>query len=259
MARNRQVQSRTRSSGSPSSSAAKLAANRANAQASTGPRTPEGKAASSQNAVKHGLYSRRTMERLAGRENAAARVEYDAHLAGLQADWKPQGEREESLVDLMADQDWHLAELRREKDIYLDAQRAHYEFRPHEVNPLLLHEARLYSIEEVRLERSLNTLQRNLEHLHRWGPNKRVKPDAAAPETLPLAGSQARGDAAPTPPPPEAQPPVAPSPDAAEPMDAAPAPADAAPAYPTTVQVTPHGIVRTQIRDGITYTSVDPL
>ena len=38
-------------------SEARLAANRANAQKSTGPRTEEGKAASSQNALKHGIYS----------------------------------------------------------------------------------------------------------------------------------------------------------------------------------------------------------
>jgi len=34
--------------------AAQIAANRANAQHSTGPRTPEGKTASSMNALKHG-------------------------------------------------------------------------------------------------------------------------------------------------------------------------------------------------------------
>ena len=37
----------------------KLAANRANAQKSTGPRTPRGKTTSSWNALKHGLLSRR--------------------------------------------------------------------------------------------------------------------------------------------------------------------------------------------------------
>jgi hypothetical protein len=182
MTRSRQVKSRTRSSRSHGSSAAQVAANRANAQASTGPRTPEGKARVSQNAVKHGLYSRRTMERLAGRENAGLRAEYDAHLEGLQAYWQPQGEAEETLVDRLADQDWRLANLRNEKDLYLDDQRALYEFRPHEVNPRLLHDADLFCREEGRLERSLNTLQRNLLHLRRWRPGKSkpVFPDLSA-------------------------------------------------------------------------------
>jgi hypothetical protein len=39
-------------------SAAQVLANRSNAQKSTGPRTPEGKAVVSQNAVKHGLLAR---------------------------------------------------------------------------------------------------------------------------------------------------------------------------------------------------------
>jgi hypothetical protein len=36
-------------------SVAQIQANRSNAQKSTGPRTPQGKATASQNAVKHGL------------------------------------------------------------------------------------------------------------------------------------------------------------------------------------------------------------
>ena len=39
------------------SSQAQIAANRANAQLSTGPRTEEGKAASSRNAYRHGLFA----------------------------------------------------------------------------------------------------------------------------------------------------------------------------------------------------------
>ena len=39
------------------SSPAKLAANRSNALQSTGPRTPAGKARSSKNALRHGVYS----------------------------------------------------------------------------------------------------------------------------------------------------------------------------------------------------------
>jgi hypothetical protein len=44
-----------------STSAAQLAANAANALHSTGPRTPEGKTRSSQNASKHGLTARQVV------------------------------------------------------------------------------------------------------------------------------------------------------------------------------------------------------
>jgi hypothetical protein len=163
-------------------SAAQLAANQANAQASTGPRTEEGKARSSQNAVKHGLYSRRSMERLAGKENAEARAEYDAHLAGLQASWQPQGEQEETLVDNMADQGLRLADLRRARDVYLDKQRAKYDMAAHAFDAELLKTAQPFFAEEARLERSVNSLLRHLLHLRRWrtGTSKPALPDLSA-------------------------------------------------------------------------------
>jgi hypothetical protein len=119
------------------------------------------------------------MERLAGRENAEVRAEYDAHLAGLQADWKPEGETEETLVDRLADQNWRLANLRREGDRYLDEQREEYEMAAHSLDASLLKMAQPFFVEEARLERSLNALQRNLEHLRRWrtGKSKPVLPD----------------------------------------------------------------------------------
>lgn len=71
----------------------KLAANRANARLSTGPRTPEGKARSSRNALKHALLSSQI---LLDDENAN---EMQALWDGLYADLQPVGTLEETLVD----------------------------------------------------------------------------------------------------------------------------------------------------------------
>lgn len=66
-------------------SPARLAANRANARKSTGPRTPEGKAASRANALKHGLTGNGTA--LAPEDQAAL----DRHLATWKATHPPTG------------------------------------------------------------------------------------------------------------------------------------------------------------------------
>jgi hypothetical protein len=81
----------------------RLAANRANAQLSTGPKTPEGKAASSLNAVKTGLTGRTIL--LADEEEAAA---YQAHLLRFQQEFQPVGVRETQLVQNLADTQWRL-------------------------------------------------------------------------------------------------------------------------------------------------------
>jgi len=62
---------------------AKIAANQANAQHSTGPRTPEGKAAVSQNSVTLGLFSARDLVR------PEDQSEYDELRAGLEAELCP--------------------------------------------------------------------------------------------------------------------------------------------------------------------------
>ncbi len=51
--------------------AAQIAANQANAQKSTGPKTPPGKAASSRNATKHGLSGSTTAALLASESGRA--------------------------------------------------------------------------------------------------------------------------------------------------------------------------------------------
>ncbi len=81
--------------------AAQIAANQRNAQRSTGPRTEEGKAASSQNNFRHGL---RCVFKVLPNESQA---DYDAHLASLVAEHQPATYTEELLVDLMAQHYWH--------------------------------------------------------------------------------------------------------------------------------------------------------
>jgi hypothetical protein len=88
-------------------SEAKLAANRANAEKSTGPKSEEGKARSSRNSFKHGLYSKQLV--LPGEDPAAL----DALKADLRAEHQPANETEEILVNELAEQYWRLRRARR--------------------------------------------------------------------------------------------------------------------------------------------------
>jgi hypothetical protein len=83
------------------------AANQANSQLSTGPRSEEGKARSSQNSLKHGVFAKTIV--LPG-ENQA---EFDALLAGLHKDHAPVGETESNHVRGLAEIQWRLDRLRR--------------------------------------------------------------------------------------------------------------------------------------------------
>jgi hypothetical protein len=80
----------------------KMAANRANAQKSTGPRTAEGKARVSQNAVIHGLRSEMIV--LPNEDPA----EFEAMRDGFFEDWKPPTETRRVLVERVAAGAWRL-------------------------------------------------------------------------------------------------------------------------------------------------------
>jgi hypothetical protein len=77
-------------------------ANRANAQLSTGPRTEQGKAQSSLNAIKTGLTGRTV---LLPAEDAEA---YQQHIIRYQEQYKPEGDREKELTQFLADTQWRL-------------------------------------------------------------------------------------------------------------------------------------------------------
>jgi hypothetical protein len=81
-------------------------ANQANALLSTGPRTPEGKAISARNALRHGILAREAViDDGDGRENLE---EYESLLCGLEDSLMPVGEMERLLVERIAVQHWRL-------------------------------------------------------------------------------------------------------------------------------------------------------
>ena len=89
----------------PTISEAKMTANRANAQLSTGPRTTRGKSISSMNAVRTGLTGRTV---LLPSDDAEA---YRQHLAAYENEFKPVGLRECELVQSLADIQWRLQRI----------------------------------------------------------------------------------------------------------------------------------------------------
>lgn len=84
----------------------KLAANRANAQLSTGPKTAEGKAKSSANALRHGLSAREVV--VAPEE----RARFDEFLADYQASLLPEGALETDLFSAIVHAAWNLRRIR---------------------------------------------------------------------------------------------------------------------------------------------------
>ena len=87
------------------SSAAQVAANQANAQLSSGPKTPEGKAKSSRNALKTGLTGR-TMILPKGEAEL-----YEHHVLAYAERFNPESDRETELVQSIADCRWRLGSI----------------------------------------------------------------------------------------------------------------------------------------------------
>jgi hypothetical protein len=137
-------------------------ANRRNAQKSTGPKTPEGKAAVSMNALRHGLRARTVV--LPG-EN---REEFTQLCDDLEAEWHPQSRTEQFYVEQMAVSQWKLTRMEvSEVNPFKDADSAKDQL------PLL---DRLWQA-ECRLERSYARAQRELERLQ----DSRRQPDDPEP------------------------------------------------------------------------------
>src|SRR6516225_4096897 len=87
--------------------AAQISANQQNATLSTGPKTPEGKAAAARNSIKHGLSGTFTVLPNEDQE------EFDILLACLRDEFHPGNQHESFLVEQMAQSRWRLARARR--------------------------------------------------------------------------------------------------------------------------------------------------
>ena len=113
-------------------------ANRRNAQKSTGPKTPEGKAAVRLNAAKHGLLSKETL--LPGEDEAAL----EELAERLRAELRPAGELEALLVERIVAAHWRLSRLGRvEAGVFAYelheelAERSRWEASEHRVDALV--------------------------------------------------------------------------------------------------------------------------
>src|SRR2546429_9839212 len=87
------------------STTAQIAANRANAQLSSGPKTETGRAKSSLNAVKTGLTGRTV---LLPEDDAAL---YQTHVSESMKSYEPAGDDERNLVQSLADTTWRLLRI----------------------------------------------------------------------------------------------------------------------------------------------------
>jgi len=92
-----------------------ILANRLNAQKSTGPKTPEGKAAVAQNALKHGLSARRDVV------ITESQAEFDLHRDSLLAELAPQGPMESILADRIVTLSWRLKRAEAIQNQTIDA------------------------------------------------------------------------------------------------------------------------------------------
>jgi hypothetical protein len=126
------------------------AANRQNAQHSTGPKTPEGKAAVRFNAL---TFTLRAQHLILPHDNPE---DYQQLWNNLEAEWQPQTDAERHFMDQMCESDWLLTRnAYNEKLVY--AAGLQLEKRLALVNN--------FSVLRVRLQRSYTTAMREIQQL----------------------------------------------------------------------------------------------
>jgi hypothetical protein len=151
-----------------------IAANRLNAQKCTGPRTPEGKAISSQNALKTGIDANSEILRCEDRE------QHDTLVAEFYKRYHPTEPEERSLVDMLIRSEW----LTRR---YATIEAGVWEQGFKEIGNVALGKVFNRSDESFnRVDRRINSAQRNyqkaLKQLTEMQDRRAKEPPQAVPE-----------------------------------------------------------------------------
>ena len=174
-------------------------ANRRNALKSTGPKTPEGKAAVSMNSLRHGLRARTVV--LPGEDGQ----EFQQLCDDLEVEWHPQSRTEQFYVEQMAVSQWKLIRLEvGEVNIFKNPDSAKNQV------PLL---DRFWQA-QCRLERSYARGQHELERLQNSRRDQVHQPEETMPAPQPPEAAPSPAVAA-APLPTAAPAPAAPAPTAA--------------------------------------------
>ena len=170
----------------PTCGEARLLANRANAQLSTGPRTSEGKSISSLNAVKTGLTGRTVV---LPTDDAAI---YQRHILDYENEYQPEGLRERELVQSLADTAWRLQRVPRLEAAlyaqgYLDFENAFEDHHPALRRGMIELQAHLKYEKHLRnLQLQENRLQRRYEkemaELRNLQAERKVKEESTLPD-----------------------------------------------------------------------------
>jgi hypothetical protein len=147
-------------------------ANRQNATHSTGPKTPEGKAAVRLNALTYGLRARSTL--IPGEDPE----EYKRLWAALVAEWQPQTCTERMFLEQMSTSQWLLARIARGESTIYEA-----DIRIQEQFALL----REVSTQRTRLERSFTSAMRELKQLQKERQARQPQPAQTSPSPQPPA------------------------------------------------------------------------
>ena len=181
-----------------------LDANRRNAQLSTGPRTPEGRAAVRSNALRHGLTAKTAV---LDSENPD---HFQEMLDAFEAEYQPAGPTEELLVQQIVMSAWRLQRLRavetatfdmrlrtvgverqQELGLLTEPERQAYVFQDDARNAHTLDKLSRY---EARIERSFYKALRELQHLQSTRPLESAPADAPVLPDAPLPAESATSD-----------------------------------------------------------------